>query len=504
MKFKYLIVVLFFTVSFYEITSAQCDPPVIIYLEDYSDVSCFGLADGFLLIHVEGGTEPYFYNWSSGGNDTLESNLPPGNYTIIVTDYFGCADTATYMINEPDPIETSFEINDLTCYGINDGSITVYVAGGVGGFSYHWLTDPPQTTNSINNLYAGNYTLIVSDLNNCTDTSLATVQQPDSITFSIDKTDVNCYGSDNGILVIDANGGSSPYYYSLNNAMFQTSNVFAGLEQGDYFVTVKDFNNCTVFDSITISEPDTIEIYIDSIKDVQCFGHNTGSIEFHASGGILPYEYYLDFNSTDTLISDLIAGNYQIIVSDAAGCTKHINFEINQPDSIYIDVPATDTIYFGESLQIIPEYYSNSSSPEFIWEPDEYIDCNVCRNVTVSPIANVLYKTTLIDENGCTASDSMFVFVIPEKKILIPNAFTPNGDGKNDVFYVYTRGVKEFLLQVYNKWGNLIFESTDINSGWDGAGFQGESPVGTYIYISKVIYLDGEIISKKGTINLIK
>ena len=503
MNSKYLLL-LFFTVSFSEITSAQCDPPVIIYLDDYSDVSCYGLSDGFLLIHVEGGTEPYTYNWTSGGNDTLESNLSKGNYTVIVSDQFGCSDTATYFIDEPEAVQVSFEFNDASCHGNNDGSITVHATGGVGGFSYQWLTEPPQTSSTINNLYAGNYTVVVTDQNNCMDTSTATIVEPDSIIISIDKTDVNCYGGDNGILFIDANGGSSPYYYSLNNAMFQTSNVFAGLEQGEYFITVKDFNNCTVFDSVTISEPNPIEISINSSKDVQCFGQNTGSIEFHVTGGILPYEYYLDFNSTDTLIYDLIAGNYQIIVSDSAGCSETLNFEINQPDSIYIDVPTTDTIYFGESLQIISEYYSNSSSPEFIWEPEDFIDCNNCPDPSLSPINSTKYIVTLVDNGVCYATDTISVIVIPDKKLFIPNAFTPNNDGLNDEFYVYTMGIKDFFIQIFDKWGNQVFESRDINDGWNGESKGQKLSVDTYLYAVSVIYLDGEIIQEKGVINLIR
>jgi gliding motility-associated-like protein len=148
---------------------------------------------------------------------------------------------------------------------------------------------------------------------------------------------------------------------------------------------------------------------------------------------------------------------------------------------------------------------SPPSAYSYVWTPSKNFNCDDCEDPTTMAIRTTRYNVRVTDEfTGCFDSLRIIINVDASKKIYIPNAFTPNGDSRNDDWRIFTKGIKFMNVEVFNRWGELVFQSSDLEKGWDGT-YKGEpaSP-GIYPYQINVTYLDGELIESKGAINLIR
>jgi len=264
---------------------------------------------------VNGGFEPYTYEWydSTGtliGIDTLIDSLAPGIYWIVITDSMFCSDSAYAIVVAPAGFGTKItDTTDVSCYGGNDGSATVIVdpAGlytGTGPISWSWNGSPPQINDSTaTGLTAGIYEVIITDSINCQTGAVITINQPDSITISISKTDVSCFGDGDGAAAATVTGGTSPFTFFWTPGNFTTDSI-GGLNPGLYNVSITDANGCTASVTDTIIQPAALAATF-SKNDITCYGFNNGTATVITSDGTPPYTYLWSDGQTNNTAASL-------------------------------------------------------------------------------------------------------------------------------------------------------------------------------------------------------
>jgi len=387
-----------------------------------TDNQCTGETFGEIDIDVSGGTSPYAYLWSNGSTNEDLINLAGGTYTVTVTDDNGCTASASFTVNEPSAILITGVVTPVSCFGGNNGAINVTVSGGTPDpngppdYSYQWSN--AETTEDLSGLSPGTYTVIVTDFNFCTASQTFTVTQPAAPLTATCVTDSNltCNGAFNGQATVTPAGGTSPYTYLWSNA--QTTATATGLGGGTYTVTVTDANGCTATCAATISEPPALTVSITVNNNVNCNGGNDGSATAVPSGGTSPYSYLWDNGQTTATATGLMAGIYQVTVTDFCGSTATATAEIIEPqDPIQITASITDNQCSGETFGEIDIDVSGGSSPyTYLWS-------NGSTNQDLINLAGGTYTITVTDDNGCTASAS---FTVNEPSaILITGVVTP-------------------------------------------------------------------------------
>ncbi|NNF01339.1 MAG: choice-of-anchor B family protein [Bacteroidia bacterium] len=225
-------------------------PPMV-----HTDVTCFGGSTGEANCTPLGGTSPYNYDWSNGGTTSSVAGLMAGVYTVVVTDAVGCTATSSVLIEEPSPINITTSKSNVSCDGGTNGSANAVASGGVGGFAYQWNTNPAQTTQSISNLEAGQYTVTITDDNGCPKQSTVSVNVPAAIlTFNIPQNPSG--GGNDGSINLLVSGGVNPYTYNWSTGA--TTEDVQNLSAGFYFCQVSDRNGCAEIEAVTLSGPPNI------------------------------------------------------------------------------------------------------------------------------------------------------------------------------------------------------------------------------------------------------
>lgn len=243
-----------------------------------------------------------------------------------------------------------------------------------------------------------------------------------------------------------------------------------------------------------------------------------GSIEVTGvEGGQAPYLYSIDGGatfSTDSLLIDLPAGFYQILIEDATGCQFQTDAELSNvmtPD-LYFD-PAVLNLNLGETAQLSPITTANVDSLQsIIWVSTDSVSCTDCFETTGTPFATSEYTITIIDENGCVVSATILLQVSDEVRVYTPNIFTPNGDGVNDVFTIYAdEGYVKSVqsLKIFDRWGDNVFEGNDFPPNMESFGWSGERKgqkveLGVHVYIAELELASGKILMIEGEITVIR
>lgn len=465
------------------------------------DASCFGSSDGSATVNAVGGTAPYSYLWSNGQINQTATNLSANSYSVIVTDASGCSSTISGTINQPSQIQLSFTTVDVSCSGNSDGSATVNASGGAGGYTYSWSNGPATQTNP--NLLVGTYTVTVTDANGCTQSGSTIIASPGSLNVLLQITDVSCNGYTDGSITVVVSGGSGSFSYLWSNgAITQAIN---NLVAGSYTVTVSDLNGCTIIQTGIVNEPMAVSLQL-LTDSVGCFGESNGAAIALAAGGTLPYSFSLTGNNyqADPNFTGLPAGNYTLSIMDGNGCISTSYFSIYQPGPLAVDLDIDISLNITDQIQL-NSFVSAQNGVIYSWTPPTGLSCADCPDPIASPYQTTTYVLTVYDQtNGCYVSDSVDIIVNNDLINYVPNAFTPNGDGINDVIYVSGQAVKTIDFSIYDRWGELLFHSEDLSQGWDGR-YNGQllNP-GVFIYTLRITFLDDKLYFRKGDITLIR
>lgn len=494
---------------------------IAIMLNDTLD--CFGDTDGELTLAVANGLGDYNYDWvntESGatGNGTIAgnigsttiTNLEKGTYSITVTDTY-VSQIISVDIIEPLPLQVeTISSQNVSCAGECDGSVVLNAFGGTGSVSYEWSggVDPiPDPSN----LCPGDYVVTVTDANNCIATY--NVNIPDPIPFSVvieEVESVSCGGEADGGLAAVSNGGTGTDF----NFLWSDTNIGnfnSNLPSGVYEVTVTDGVGCTAVASYDLAEPTPINFDL-VITDVNCWdGLSSGSIIVeNVTGGTGTYDYGIgqnDFNSIPSF-NQLVSGSYEVYVQDENGCEGNQVGIVNMPIQIEVNLGDDFEIDLGESVDL--EILVDSDNTLIEWNIDS---CQNCPILELTPLNSTEYQVNVLDTiTGCSDSDVIWVYVSKDRKVFIPNAFSPDGNGLNDYLTIFAddASVRSIpSLKVFNRWGDLVFEKEDLlpnveTEGWNGYFNNKKMQSGVYIYIAEIEFIDGETEIFKGDITLME
>ncbi len=406
--------------------------PLTILTEVVTPISCAGASDGIIQINASGGTVPLSYTLNPGAvsNGTgLFNGLSPGIYTISVDDAQGCGPVNSSPLSLSDPpllLIDSLIDNNISCFGADDGNITIYVSGGVTPYEYSIDNQGSWSPDSLfNGLTPATYEVFIRDANLCTVYGGSyTMSDPAQLSLSITTTDITtCSGDTTGIIEAVGSGGTGSLVYSLDGLLFQSSGTFSNLPADSYTVYLRDDGGCTFTQAATINEPAPVVATI--IKTDATYG-NLGSITISGtSGGTSPYQYSIESDtgtfSSDTSYIDLEAATYHVIVRDASGCTYEEMVDILDVPPLDVVVNTFDVSCFGAndgSIEFIPQdavgavQYSIDSGNNFV--PDPLFE-NLQGNMT--------YYLVAIDDTGKVFTDSIFITEPPE--IVLSFSVTP-------------------------------------------------------------------------------
>jgi hypothetical protein len=312
-----------------EITVTLTEPSAFTIVLTGTNINCNGGTDGSITVSAAGGSGALAYSIDGINfqSTTVFNNLPAGNYVVTVKDAGQCTGTAFITLTEPDEIDLWIGLLNVTCYGGNDGAITVSATGGTGTIEFSLDGTNYQASGSFGNLTSANYVLFARDANGCIKTANITITQPSELIMSSTVSDVSCAGGDDGVIDITITGGTIPYTYNWSN-LATTEDIF-NLVAGSYSVIVLDANSCAVNDNFTVTEPSNPIIINGTVTDASGPTISDGSIDVTVTGGTAPYTYEWSNNDVTEDISFLAAGVYVIIITDANGCSHTASFIVS-------------------------------------------------------------------------------------------------------------------------------------------------------------------------------
>jgi len=317
--------------------------------------------------------------------------------------------------------------------------------------------------------------------------------------INVTGVNISCFGLSDGSADVTVTGGSGNYTYSWNTTPVQTTATATNLGAGTYTVTVTDVDGgCVVIDSIIITEPSELTTVLTAVNGC---APNLGAASASTSGGIGPYTYVWN-NSPSTIetATDLDSAMHTVVITDASGCTYTDSILVQLFPSPTATVNADTTIIYGNPLLL-----TGGGGVSYLWSPDYNMDCDTCQFPYVNPQETTIYCLEVTDNNGCIDSACVLVTVeIICGEVFVPSAFSPNGDGENELECVYSDCMESFTFTIYNRWGEKVFETSNTNICWDGTWKGKELNSAVFVYILEGYLINGTQVSQKGNISLIR
>jgi gliding motility-associated-like protein len=289
---------------------------------------------------------------------------------------------------------------------------------------------------------------------------------------------------------------------------------------GNYVLTITNTRTgCINTASVNvIQNTDAPSTALITDQNPSCFGDQNGLISVdQVIGGTPPYQYSLNNAPfvSNGVYTNLSAGDYTLALEDATGCRWDTTIVITAPSEISISVGPDIELGLGENATVQANVQLPSSQMDtLIWSPDGVLECFdfACLEGTVYASNSLILTATVIDEFGCQASDNLTITVSKDRRVYIPNTFSPNGDGVNDIFFIagdQDQVVKVKKFQIFNRWGSLLHQTADFlpndaSKGWDGT-FKSEllNP-GVFVYTAEVEFIDGVTKIYTGDVTLMK
>jgi len=379
------------------------EPPALIAYGTTSPASCFGKNNGEANLNVNGGTAPYTFLWSNGQISQNMSQLLSGTYSATITDQNGCITTSTLTIAQPNALILRTISTPVSCYGGQDGEGIAQCSGGTPGYFYNWSNG--STSNYSNGLSAGNYSVVVTDANGCTETNLTSISEPPTLASTAMQQDVSCYGGTNGSAVISVSGGTVPYSYNWLGSGAVDS-AAANLSSGNYVVEIRDVHGCSTRHTIQINQPSDLQTTVNGM-DVNCFGGSDGSANVICTGGTSPYSYSWNDGNSGSSISNVSTGLYTVSVSDQHGCMESNSVFIREPYPLRLQVSPDPTICIGQSAQLSAQGAGGIGPYSYHW-----LNGVNSQTQNINPSQSGYYSVWVSDTKGCNSKqDSIYVNV---------------------------------------------------------------------------------------------
>jgi gliding motility-associated-like protein len=440
-------------------------------------------------------------------------------YTATIVDANGC--TFEFADIEVLQVSASGAVTNVACEGGADGAIDLTVNSGIGPYTYAWrvMGNPAiiATTQDLMDISAGTYEVVVTDASGQSFTLAFTVSTTlgfsltTAVTSNYNGSAVSCNGNTDGSARVDISGfGDFDFQWFSGTTLVGSDSILTGIGAGTYRVVVTNENGCFAEDSVTVTEPMPLSL-TSEITAVSCFNERDGRIRLTVSGGTPDYSYEWSNGGTLNQIQFLEEGDYEVFINDANGCIINQDFTVAGPPELIATVESTDaTDDCNGTVTVIP-LAGGSTNFNYNWQqlPQQ----------GNSPVALDLcpgdYIIDVFDENRCqtvtvvaTVRDRRFP-CLSER-----NVITPNGDGLNESFILFcTDGgeINNNTLEIYNRWGQLVYQIADYNCSTDGGlnCFEGRTndgsvlPAGPYYYVLDYTNPIGELQQKRGSITIV-
>ena len=469
---------------------------------------CNGQPDGIITITAGGGIAPYQYSidggvtWQAGNVFTVAA----GTYTVIIRDANNCTKNQIATVTEPGVLTAASVNTNASCDGGNDGVITVNAAGGNANYTYSIDGVNFQPSN-IFNVAPGPYTVTVQDNLGCSTTFNTVVGLTNNLTFTPQTDPFICEGTSTQLQLTS---NATLYSWTPATGLSNTtiSNPVANPTVTTQYIVTATLGRCSAKDTMVVN------VNAAPIPDAGpdgfiCYGQ---TYQLQGSGGV-QYTWTPSTNLSSTSISNPVSTPVKTItytlseVIDAIGCksltTDQVIVDVTPP--IKVKTFPYDTIgYPGDQFQL----NATSAATFYSWSPATGLsDANISSPVvTVGPIgSDILYQVTASTAAGCKGEGYVRIKVYTGPDIYVPTGFTPNGDGKNDKLIPFPVGIVSIkYFRVFNRWGQMIFSTNKLFEGWDGKIGGVEQPSGIYVWLVEGITKNNKVISKKGTVLLVR
>jgi hypothetical protein len=451
---------------------------------DSNEVSCFGYNDGGAQVTAWGAHGPYTYQWFGGSSATTASidNLYSGVYSVIIRDTNNCMVNRSIVLVEPSSLTFNTSVNTAeSCLGACDGEVFVdSLAGGVAPFAAlltnnqsGYITSHFITNNYILNICSGDYTVVLTDVNDCPSSVIAggvNQQLVGSDAYTVAEiailTDTICHASLSSLLNVLNPNLSMGYSYSWENINnpgvvislgVQATNLTAGV-----YVLLADYNNtlgCTTTDTIEIIEYSSITNAV-SIEHVACYGESTGSILASASGTVPNYSYTWSSGQTTALASNLSVGTYMLTIEDGNTCENEFIYSVTEPQVLTVNI--TESAYVltaGTPLGGTAPY-----TYEWFAQPNQSTSIGAGLTYTVSSYG--VYYVVVTDGNGCTGESNVFDYIetgVAQTSSVLNLSIYPN-PFKDETTVDFGREIQVASIKVVDVFGKLIEEHSVINT----------------------------------------
>lgn len=452
---------------------------------------------GSVEITASGGIGPYEYSL----NDTLNfqasgtyTNLGAGTYTVYVQDASGCITPYVFTIGENAAPEITLNgFTDATC-GQDNATVDVSAINGTQPYTYTLNGTNPQPTGNFTGVSANTYLVQVEDANGCTDTVSVVIGADPFPTLSMLTSDTVCSNASDGIVEVEAVNGVLPYGYSINGGTPQPTGVFTGLASGSYEVVVGDSNLC--FDTITVVVDEFPAPVIFPEADACLYTHYaTGTQSPHGgywSAADTSITFLQDSLTLNPQIQTSVYGTYTVTFTDSI-CDVSTSSIINFLPDPWVFLQ--DTIICS-GTQYVMVANAEASTTAYTWSTGE-VNTN---SITVS--APGVYSVDAT--NACGTASASAVLGNKLCDIVAPNVISLSSMVGNNIWSVEAEGLESFTCTITNRWGNLIFEYSDPNGGWDGTSNGQPVSEGTYFYIIDATIEGGEQLQKHGFIEVLR
>lgn len=509
-----------FNVIFTDGLSDTCSASITIYEDTIVtstttpvSPSCETSNDGELTITPTSGDPNYVFDlFGVGTNATgVYTNLAPGWYTYGVLDNNGCYGIDSVEIINGSPIVlTIIDTNATICTGVSTGEVDMQGSGTpTHTYDISGPSSGSNTTGDFTGLPEGNYTATVTDALGCQATATFVIGVNDPFVLNSTGSDETCEGVEDGIIGISSNTGTSPFTYNITGAESASSPVglFTGLMPGTYFIEVVDDIGCVSYDTVVIDTGVIINGTASSLP-TSCSYLSDGSITLTGSNGASPYTYTImgtsgTQNNSSGVFDPISAGAYVYTITDDNGCEYVDTISVGAPAPVVASFNANPS--FGVQPLGVGFINNSSNASSYFWD---FMDGNTSTDVNTShTFGEGVYNVMLIAYDGaCSDTAYHIVEVVNNSLIDMPNVFTPGNDGINDVFRVREhRAIETFACSIYDRWGSLMYEFTDINDSWDGTNKNGK-PVsdGTYFYTLRAVGYDDVVHELHGHVTVLR
>ena len=487
------------------------EPTAIVSSTSTVPVICNGQSNGTLTVAANGGTAPYQFSvngttWQSAN----AFNLSAGAYNLQIKDANNCVVTAPITITEPSALTATVNTTNASCNGGNDGGLSITANGGNGSFSFSIDGGVNWQNSGTYNVAPGTYTIKVKDALNCTFTANTVVGLTNDLSFTPQTDAVICESRSTQLNAV-SNGLQYDWIPATGLSAVNIFNPIASPVTTTQYIVTITLGRCVKRDTVMV-RVNAAPIPDAGPDQIICYGQST---RLQGTGGTV-YQWnpatYLNNPSLPNAISTPDKDIFYVfsVLSDANGCaaltTDTVRIHVTPPIQV-LTFPADTIGYPGDQFPLL----AVPNDPDvtfYTWTPSVGLSNALVPNPTVTIGAigsDVRYKVVASTIAGCKGQAYVNVRVYKGPDIYVPTGFTPNGDGKNDKFTPFPVGMKSYnYFRVFNRWGQIVFQTRKMNEGWDGTIGGQLQPEGIYIWMIEGLTKDDRVITKKGSIMLIK